>query len=615
MLDLSVLNEAQKRAVMHPGGPAMVLAGPGSGKTFLIVNRIRYLIEHQKVSPDAILVITFTKAAALSMERRFMESTGGQYPEVWFGTFHSFFFYLLKTYSLYHNDSLITQKEKIHYLKEIFAEMNLLWDESAHFEELLKENHGQNWEVQNCPEGMSAETVNEIKKRFAEKMFQDKKLDFDDMAVLCHDLLQKNQALLQSLREKYKYILIDEYQDINEPQERVVRLLAAPCNEIMVVGDDDQSIYGFRGSVPEIMKNFPLQYPETKTYYLEQNYRSKAQIVETSVAVIAENKNRFLKKLYAKEEGGEVHCLGFREKGQEYEYIKKRITELAKTGSLSDMAVIARSNRDLEPIYLFLQKAGIPCLRREKGISIFEHFVVKDLLGCIAFSIGKRERAPESWRKMGGNENLRKILAAQTPFTAIHFLCKKVGYEKYLRSQAIKLKEQTAQDEKLNEWQELIIVLKEHAKNYKSLSIWLEEVEEYVRMQQEKKKNEGLEQDEAAVNLMTLHAAKGLEFSYVCLPDVNEGNIPGKQCRSKEEIEEERRILYVGMTRAKKALDILYLTGTLEYPRLPSRFLNPILKRENESYSASSTSSSNSTLSKNSSKASATASYSSSSSI
>ncbi len=610
MLNFLNLNEAQRRAVTHPEGPAIVLAGPGSGKTFLIVNRIIYLIEYQKVIPETILVITFTKAAALSMQRRFEKSTEGKYTKVRFGTFHSFFFQILKEYDSYNNNSLFETEEKKLYLKNTFAELGIQWDNSIDYVSFISNP------LLYATESRTEEQIRQVIKTLKKQIRRDRKLDFDDMSELVLSLLKKHPQILKELQNRYKYILVDEYQDSNRSQEEILKLLSAPSYQIMVVGDDDQSIYGFRGSEPGIMSGFRRQFPGARMYVLERNYRSTQRIVFAATQVINENRNRFKKDLKSEAETGEkVRCLGFQNKKMELLYIAKRLMELNQKYniSFSDMAVITRTNREQDSLKCFLQKNKIPCIKGKKQRELSEHFVAKELLDCFEFLIGKRDRAPAIWNAIGGDEKKRRILEKQVPIAAIHFICNVMGYIKVLQKQAISVgkREEMDAENLLAEWIKVISIIKEHGKNHLVLKDWVLQLRIYLEEYETKEVTSG-------VNILTMHGAKGLEFSYVCIPDANEGVIPGKRCKKEEEPEEERRLFYVAMTRAKKILDILYLTGTPDYPRFPSRFLNPLLKSEmilKSDYSSSSTNSSNSTLSKNSSNASATSSYSSSSSI
>lgn len=594
MHDLLKLNEAQRRAVTHPKGPALVLAGPGSGKTFLVISRIRYLIENRGVSPDNILVITFTNLAAQSMQRRFDESTNGEYLGVWFGTFHSFFYHILKTYDSYNHQSFITLKEKEYYLNETLEEFGISGEKSAFLLACMSSERKEEIAYGVLPEGMSVELFEKIRRKFCEKLYRDKKTDYDDMAVACYRLLKSNPYVLKELRQKYRYIIIDEYQDTNENQDNLISLIASNSGHLMVVGDDDQSIYGFRGSSSQIMVGFTKRYPDAKIYSLENNYRSTPEIVECANKVICENKRRFSKHIRAvKPTGEKVQCRGFIDEPGEMEYLHERITILSKQIPLSEMAVLARSNRELEKAASFLKRRGIKCYLQNPKKSKCQWEEAEELLDCLRFVNGKLLHAPELWRKIGGNEHKRLFLSGKAPYVVLRYLVKEIGEDFG--------KEKTEMTEKLIG----------NSKKYKSIPDYLAHVDAVLN----ELKDVSDTREKEGIALMTIHASKGLEFGYVCILNVNEGTIPGKRIGDGEALEEERRLLYVGMTRAKKVLDILYLTGTKENPRLPSRFLKPILKRTEKSYSASSTNSSNSTLSKNSSNASATISYSSSSSI
>lgn len=641
MPDFSGLNPAQARAVLHPGGPALVLAGPGSGKTFLIINRIRYLTECCQAAPESILVITFTRAAARSMQRRFTDAAGGRILPVTFGTFHAVFYDILKTYGPYGGDSLLTEKEKIWYLRQALRRLpgrEAEWLRSPaygrgqeDFRALLgligfyKNHPGAEAEdfPQDLPWDMTAEEFQTLFAAYQDGIRRDGRLDFDDMAGLCLELFRKNSGVRQKLHRRYRYILIDEYQDTNPVQDEALRFLAYPENEIFAVGDDDQAIYGFRGSAPDIMQKFGEHYPEAKRYDLTINYRSSGNIVEASVRMISANKKRFAKKLRADAGSGPpVRCLSFPDKKREYEYLTSRLKELSEHMPYTDMAVITRTNRDLERLAGQLGEAGIPCGAAERGKSRFRHFIVREIMECLEYAAKGTGSAPGIWRRLEGDERKRKLLCRQSPYAALQFLRRGIGYDEYLRKRAAAEYGETGQQSGNasgypEEWEEILQMLSEQSRKYTGCSEWIKAVEEHISAWEERRRKTAAQAD--GVRLLTMHGAKGLEFAYVCLPDVNEGVLPGRKNQGEESVEEERRILYVGMTRAKKILDILYLAGTEEYPRLPSRFLNPLLAAKGISYSSSesssSISSSNSSLSRNSSKASATTSYSSSSSI
>lgn len=620
----------------HPGGPALVLASPGSGKTYLIVSRVRYLIEVCQVPPDSILVITFTKAAALSMQKRFVDAMGGKIMPVRFGTFHAVFYQILREYGSYNENAVLTNKEKMWYLQDVLERFGPF----SHGTGQNTGESGGNTDVPDqkefvcrllqlfgvykndpsadltdiLPREVTAEQFGQIYKTYQDRLQRDGKLDFDDMTMLCLELMQRQERTLQKLRERYRYILVDEYQDTNPLQDEILRLLAGQTGQVFAVGDDDQAIYGFRGSVTGIMRDFPERYPGAVLYELNQNYRSTRNIVDTSMKMILENKNRYPKQVISQgEEGEPVHIFSFETREQEGEYLARRIRQLAESIPYEEMAVIARTNREAEGIGEILAREGIPYEVKERTKSRYGHFLVQELRECMAYLAGTWSGGSALWRRLKGREKDRKMLAKLAPWAVIHYLRGPMGWDRELLERAREKYRRDADKAQLlyQEWMEVLNDCQSRSKPCKSIRSWLQQMEEHVKQWENQGGTAVEAQAPPGVQLLTMHGSKGLEFTYVCLPDVNEGIIPGRRSRGKEGEEEERRLLYVAVTRAKKILDILYLTGTKEYPRFPSRFLNPLLGGG----SHSPTSSSNSELSKNSSKASATASYSSSSSM
>ncbi|MBD5460636.1 MAG: ATP-dependent helicase, partial [Lachnospiraceae bacterium] len=514
--DSSGMNPAQARAVRHPGGPALVLAGPGSGKTFLIVNRIRYLTECCQAAPESILVITFTRAAARSMERRFTDAVGGRTLPVTFATFHAIFYHILRTYGSYSADSLITEKEKRWYLRQIMRRMpdkganrekGFPQEEQEYLRRLIdlfgiyKNNPGEHME--DFLSDMSAEEFKGLFAAYESSVRRDGKLDFDDMAGLCLELFRRNPRILQKLHRQYRYILIDEYQDTNAVQDEAVRMLAYPENEIFAVGDDDQAIYGFRGSAPDIMRKFEERYPGAQRYLLETNYRSTGNIVDASVKMIAQNQKRFVKKLSADAEcGAPVRYLAFSDKNGEYEYLAARIKELSVGIACEDMAVITRTNRELERIAGMLRESGIPCSAAETGKSRFRHFIVRDVMDCLAYAAGETEAVPAVWRKMEGDERKRQILSRQLPYAALQYLRRGLGYDEYLHRKA-------AEHSKFpEEWEEILQLLTDQSRKYSGCMEWKKAMEEQISEWEGRggKKTETAE----GVHLLTMHGAKGL---------------------------------------------------------------------------------------------------------
>lgn len=372
MFDFSGLNPEQALAAAHPKGAALVLAGPGSGKTLLIVNRIRYLIEYCQAAPENILVITFTRAAAKSMQQRFTEAVCGRAFPVTFGTFHAIFFQILKMYDSYDHHSLLTNKDKMWYLGDILdreyhgASKNLLCQRLLSLFGFYQ-NHPHVSLEPLLPEEMTEQEFQRIFTAYQNRIRDEGKLDFDDMAERCLELFHKKPEVLRCLQQQYRYVLIDEYQDTNAVQDAVIRKLVGSAQELFAVGDEDQAIYGFRGSAPDIMSSFERRYPGARRYTLEQNYRSTGKIVEAAGKVIAENKQRYPKKMTAVGECGEpVRCQSFEKQEEQYACIVARMKELSVQMPYEEMAVITRTNRELELIAELLRREKIPCDVKER---------------------------------------------------------------------------------------------------------------------------------------------------------------------------------------------------------------------------------------------------------
>ncbi len=653
MLNLNRLNDTQREAVMHGDGALLVLAGPGSGKTTVIVQRLFFLMEQKQVPPENILVITFTKEAALSMQQRFFQMSHQTLP-VNFGTFHSVFYHIVQKSQNIKQSHILTEAEKKKLILPIIKKY-IAKEELSYRQELTEDaiqllaaisylkNTG---DTENAVSLLSEEwrdCFSHIMQDYEMKKKEVQTIDFDDMVYECYKLLKNDIKARVYWQQRFEHILIDEFQDINPMQYQVVRLLVSEKCNLFVVGDDDQSIYGFRGSKPEILKQFWQEY-QAKKICLDTNYRSCKDIVKASLSVINENKNRFPKALKASSEHAmhvrnspSVKICNFPEREQEYEYL---VSKLRDCDPKQTTAVLFRTNAYMQGVAARLSREGIPYTMKEKVRSIYEHFIVKDIAAylCVASGMGNRAmflqimnrpfrqinreavgdgkidyRILKSfYQKQGWStssiqviqnieqmEKQMQCLKQLSPFPAVQYIRKAIGYEGYLNGKA-----QTVEQQK--EWKELLDWLSTDALNYNIVEEWLQAQQQYTKKLSQREQNLSLS---GGIYLLTVHASKGLEFDSVFIPDCNEKIFPHGSMPDEESLEEERRIFYVAMTRAKNNLELLYLTGTKERPRLPSRFLNVLLK------TYSSTSSSNSQLSKYSSKASATRSYSSSSSM
>lgn len=605
-------NEAQTKAICHKNGPAMVLAGPGSGKTLVITRRVEYLIKKYGVRPEQILVITFTKAAAKEMRERFAKITKDDRFPVTFGTFHGIYYGILKWAYRMNASNIFSEEEKMMLLREVIAGMELEIEDEKEFLQGIASEIGQiknnrlsleEYESSNCSDQMFRQIYEEYERR--RKLL--KKIDFDDMLVLCYELFQKRPDILQMWQKKFQYILIDEFQDINQVQYDVIRMLALPENNLFIVGDDDQSIYRFRGARPEIMLGFSKDYPNAKSIILDVNYRSTKAVVSAARRVIERNKNRYQKEIITvNEQGDNVHIQEVRHPVEESHYVREQIAKAVAAGTEpSQIAVLYRTNTEPRALVETFMEYHIPFQMKEHLPNLYEHFIGRDFQAYMRMALGGRDRGDflmimnRPNRYIGRDsvdrgeisfENLRKyymekdwmvdridqlevdlkVISRMTPYAAIQYIRKSVGYDLFLNEYAIKRKM------KLEDLQELIREMEERAKEFKTIEEWFAHIEKYteeLRLQAVTRT-----ENRNAVSLMTFHAAKGLEYDTVFIIGANEDVTPYKKAELPEEMEEERRMFYVAMTRAKKHLMISYVREKNGKAMEQSRFLGELFQ-------------------------------------
>lgn len=618
------LNQAQIEAIAHKDGPCMVLAGPGSGKTTVITNRIAHLIEKYKVKPEEILVITFSKAASKEMRERFYNLKKDQAKQldgwaatvpgassVTFGTFHGIYYGILKWAYKLTTENILSDEQKYQLLQRVVEQMNLDIDDEKEFLQGIAGEIGNvknnciplsEYKSLNCDE----QDFNRIYHAYEEERKRRKKIDFDDMLVLTYELFQKRLDILKMWQTKYKYILIDEFQDINKVQYDVIRMLAAPENNLFIVGDDDQSIYQFRGARPEIMLNFPKDYPDTKQIILDMNYRSTKAIVNGAGRVIKHNGKRYPKQIITtNEQGMNVHIQEVRHPIEESKYVLKEIQKELKSGvSPKEIAILFRTNNEARVLVETLMEYNQPFHMKEHFPNLYEHFIAKNFIGYMRMALGDRSRKlfleimnrPNRYigrdsvetsevsfedlkRFYGDKEWMQdridqldvdlRIIKKCKPYAAIQYIRKHIGYEDFLKEYAIKRRI------KLEELMDVVHEIQERAKEFKTIEEWFSHIEEYgenLRRQAELRAP-----SQNAVQLMTMHGAKGLEFHTVFVIGANEGVSPYKKAETTEEIEEERRLFYVAMTRAKKRLVISYSKERNGKKMKQSRFVGELL--------------------------------------
>ncbi len=577
----------QSDAIMHVDGPMLVVAGPGSGKTTVIARRIKYLIESAGVSPADILVITFTKAAAGEMENRFKSITKGSGYHVRFGTFHSIFFWIVKTAYHLSNSSVISESEKRNIVEGIMKQMSLNYENK---DDIMSSIISQislvkcdMLDIESYYSNDMPETIfREIYRRMNAELKRNGKIDFDDMMVMCYELLTSRADILAHCQNIFKYIMVDEFQDSNRLQYEIFRLLVGERQNAFVVGDDDQSVYGFRGARPEIMQQFTKDYPNTKIVKLNINYRCDQKITEASVLVIQENQKRFSKKLKsAGNEDGIVKIIYTKDEKDEYNLIMDNIDKHVKAGiPLEQQAVIYRTNMQPRVLAMKLNRLGIPYVMNDSLPNIFEHFAPKGILDYMRIAMGDRSRAtflriinkpgryinrealatetvdfndirwqlrskPYAVEKLDKLEADIKLLKKMRPYAACNFIRKGVGFDDYVKwySEQKQL-DKDEFEEIMDEFANMIADIE----SYGELFEFIQEYGDMINKQHYKK------QADKGIRLLTMHGSKGLEFESVYIMDVVEGVIPYKKSKTKSEIEEERRMMYVAMTRAKHEL-------------------------------------------------------------
>ncbi len=605
-------NDMQHKAVVHRTGPCQVLAGPGSGKTLTVVNRIRYLIEECNVRPEEILVVTFTRYAAAEMRSRLAALMGRKNIPVTAGTFHGIYYGILKWAYKFDSRNILSEEEKYQILRSVIFGQDLeVFDE----EDFLKDIAEEIGRIKNnrlpLEEFVSAKVdagaFREIYRAYEERRKSLRKIDFDDMLVVCYELFRSRPDILAMWQKKFRYILVDEFQDINRVQYDVIRMLALPENNLYVVGDDDQAIYGFRGADSELMFQFLKDYPDAEQIVLGTNYRSTGNIVKNSLKVISHNKRRFQKKLTAvKDRGKCLHVQELKDPAEEAEYVADQIEQYIDAGNAAEeTAVLFRIHTDARPLVEELIKRHIPFQIKEHLPNLYDHFIAKDIQAYLRLAMGGRERRDflqvmnrpkryigrdslpgaavsfEDMRKFYCDKDWMmdridqfewdvKMLAKMAPYAAIQYIRKRIGYDDFIRDHAYSHKVDRAD---LND---VLAELEESAKPCSSIEEWFRHIEEYTETLRLKERQKSMDQE--GVRLMTLHAAKGLEFDAVWLIEAVEGQIPYKKAKTDRETEEERRLFYVGMTRAREQLTVCYTKSKNGKAAEPSRFVDELLE-------------------------------------
>ena len=600
MISIDKLNENQLKAVNHLDGPCMVLAGPGSGKTRVITYRIANMVVNKNIKPTSILAISFTKASSIEMKNRALSlSNDFRMDKVTYGTFHSVFFRILRYFENYNIESILDEKTKRIGLKNILKGLNI---ENADDDETIGQVINEISYVKNelmdkrdfKSEVLTNDEFIKVYNFYEEYKQQMNKIDFDDMLIKTYELLKNNKAALDRVRSVYRYILVDEFQDINKVQFEALKLIANPSNNIFVVGDEDQSIYGFRGSRPDFLLEFEEYFSNTKKVLLDINYRSKGEIINIANRLIEKNTNRYEKVIKCGQgNGAKVNYISPEDSEEEAVYIAKDIKNKVQEDytEYTDFAVIYRTNIQSRALVDVFMDMRIPFVVKDSIVTIYDHWAAQDILAYLR--IGVNPNSNKDWIRIinkpfryisKDNLNLIKdepdfinslinkcdlhpkqvktindldidisYVKGLNPKNAISYIRTTLDYDRYILDYCANRKIKT------NGLIEILNELESSATNFKTIQEYLEHIE---RVKSEIVDNKNNKETDGVI-FTTMHSAKGLEFKNVYIIGANEGTIPHEKSyeidneeKKNDQIEEERRLMYVAITRSEENICI-----------------------------------------------------------
>ncbi len=635
LLETEILNDAQAAAVRKTDGPVLIFAGAGSGKTRVLTHRIAYLLGEMRVDPDRILAVTFTNKAAGEMKSRLNEMIGTAARDVWVGTFHSMCVRILRRdggrIGIGSRFAIIDDADQRQLVKEILDDLD--YDErqlapGACLAEIGKAKNALIWPDAFAERATSfvAERIANVYSEYQRRLAESDSLDFDDLIVRTIDLLERDETTRAKYQGKFEYVLVDEYQDVNPAQYRLVALLAARHGNITVVGDDDQSIYSWRGSDYRMILRFEEDFPGAQIFTLEENYRSTQRILDAANALVEHNKTRAAKKLFTRRDVGEpITVYSAQTERDEARYVVEKIKSLVRDGAAyRDFLVLYRTNAQSRVFEEALLAEGIP-YRVVGGVGFYARAEIKDVIAYLRYIVNPSDalafkRIVNIPRRGIGQQTLAALVQAAN---AAHLSVGEAVFSGELLRAAV--------PKKLKELERFASLIEEFRKRVETMSVAdvlvdvmegsgyvrelqaedthdgrarLENLHELVGVAREYEANDpdptlsgflanvalisdldALEDDASYVTLMTAHAAKGLEFTSVFMTGLEEGVFPhSRALNDTTELEEERRLAYVGLTRA---IDRIFLTfafrralygNTYAYPK--SRFLDEIPELE-----------------------------------
>lgn len=621
-MNLDYLNDRQKEAVLYGDGPLLILAGAGSGKTSVLTKRVAYLIKERNVSPSNIVAITFTNKAAKEMKERIIKEVGKEGYDIQISTFHSFGLRIIREnyekLGYEKNFTIIDSDDSLTVVKKILKEMGI---DSTRFNPKFIKN-----QISSCKNEMVtpekyknlvndelSDITYKVYKRYQDTLLRNNSLDFDDLLIKPIELFNKYKEVLENYQELFKYVFIDEYQDTNEAQYILSKMISAKYKNICVVGDDAQSIYSWRGANFKNILNFEKDYKNAKVILLEQNYRSTKTILNAANSVIKNNINKKDKNLWTDNETGEkIKYVRTNDEKDEASYVTREIRNLVNNGvSLDDIAVLYRTNAQSRTIEEGFLNSNIP-YRIVGAFAFYSRKEIKDLLAYLKLIYNTKDDVslmriinyPK--RKIGAktieNLSMDAVLNGTSMFDVIssgkELEFKKLILEMKEKSEVLSLtetidmvldlsgikseleSEHTLEAdirlENLNEFKSITKTFEEES-GIASLEDFLNEVSLVSDVNDQKN------DDLPKVTLMTIHAVKGLEYKYVFVIGMEENIFPHvNSCEEDGGIEEERRLCYVAITRAKEKLYLVNALRRMLYGKtsvnMPSRFINEIDK-------------------------------------
>jgi len=621
-----VMNQMQKEAISHPVGPLLLLATPGAGKTTVLNARILYLILRQGVKPENILALTFSKAAAKEMDVRFLQLYG-QFvkSKIRFSTIHSFCYFIVRAYfqekrmafTMIENEQGILSKNSV--LKRLYAEINQTILTEDKLEELanaicfIKNSMLSRLDVKNMDTKVKdLVLIYEAYEHYKKNAHPGHILiDFDDMLTLSNQILEENPTILLRYQKQFPYVLTDESQDTSIIQNKIIEKITKLSDNLFVVGDDDQSIFGFRSANPKYLLDFKTVHPTARILIMEQNYRSTPEIVKVSNVFISGNKQRYRKMMFTANPSDKAIRIHSFEYG--YQQLTYIIKELKNKQRIDQTAILYRNNSSAINLIDHLEIANLPFYVRDSGYKFFNHWVIKDMLNFMRFSYSDknvgvletiytkfdsyisrqqvdhlRNQDPTksvfdhladlpdlpAFRKKNFQELKRqfKKLNGMNPLDALRYIRHELHYEKKLEEFSERL------GLSIESFRAILFTLENIAQGMKTHKDFADRLKYLEQLMCES----AVKRDNNAVTLSTLHSAKGLEFECVYMFDLVDGILPNLESikdaerKKTESIEEERRLFYVGMTRAKKELELLTVANLNDQDVIESQFVGEV---------------------------------------